>query len=448
MNPEAESRKAAILGSVKKFFTTHIGYKFFSLAVALVLWVIVVNRQNPIGTVTVTGIPITIQNENYFTEHGKYVEFDENITVAVTVSGQRSVVENLSADDFTATIDYLNVVPEEGKAEILCTCSNRSVTIKQQNITYAPIFVEDLISREYSLQLVMEGAPAEGYMVPEEDPMVVMVPSTVTLKGPQSRIDQIAAAKVSVNLEQATSDVTGKGKNIVFLDAEGNEINLDGAEGITFSAKLMSQLTVPVYKYKTVSVGTPDITENAAGDYYVSAVSISDSEMRIYGPAEVVDAISEVKLSLITVTGEKEVFTKEYDLTAVVASLSSMHNAVIGLADDGVQKITVTVEQRPYTVKSYSIPLDNITVTGLAETYSCTLADGSLQVTVKGKPDAYPAGGSVPVKVSMDLSQVSSTGEYVVNVVYKLADGLTTVSAPDSVTVTITETEAEETTDG
>lgn len=448
MSPEYKETAAKVWAYVRKFFTTNIGLKIFSLVLAFVLWVMVVNRQNPIGTVTVTGIPVTILNQDYFAEHGKYVEIEDNITISVSVSGQRSVVENLSADDFTATIDYLNVVPEEGKAEILCTCSNRSVTIKQQNINFAPILVEDLVSREYTLQLVREGTPAEGYMVPEDDTTVVMVPSSVTLKGPRSTIDKIASARVSVNLEKATTDVTGKGKSIVFLDADGNEIDLNGLSGVTYSAKLMSQLTVPVYKYKTVTVGTPDVTENAAGDYYVSAVSISDKEMKIYGPEAVVDAISEVKLSPITVTGEKDVFTREYDLEVLAESLSSMHNAVIGLADDSIRTITVTVEQQPYTVKNYSIALDNMTVTGLPDEYECALTNGPLQVSVKGKPDAYPAGGSVPVKASIDLSGVSGTGDYVVTVAYKLNDGLSAVSAPDTVTVTITETVLEEQTDG
>ena len=133
MSPEYKETAAKVWAYVRKFFTTNIGLKIFSLVLAFVLWVMVVNRQNPIGSVTVTGIPVTILNQDYFTEHGKYVEIEDNITIAVTVSGQRSVVENLSADDFTATIDFLNVVPEEGKAEIVCTCSNRSATIKQQN---------------------------------------------------------------------------------------------------------------------------------------------------------------------------------------------------------------------------------------------------------------------------------------------------------------------------
>ena len=125
-----------------------------------------------------------------------------------------------------------------------------------------------------------------------------------------------------------------------------------------------------------------------------------------------------------------------------------MHNAVIGLADDSIRTITVTVEQQPYTVKNYSIALDNMTVTGLPDEYECALTNGPLQVSVKGKPDAYPAGGSVPVKASIDLSGVSGTGDYVVTVAYKLNDGLSAVSAPDTVTVTITETVLEEQTDG
>ena len=87
----------------------------------LLLWLVVVNQLDPVTNQTIYNVPITIENEDYFTERNQYVTVDSELSVNVTVNGRRSVVEKLTADDFTATVDYMEVEPSAGRGQVpLC----------------------------------------------------------------------------------------------------------------------------------------------------------------------------------------------------------------------------------------------------------------------------------------------------------------------------------------
>ena len=105
-----------MLDFVKKFFSKNLLLKIFSVVFSFCLWVMVVNQQDPVTTETIHNIPIAIQNENYFEEQHQHVTLESEMRLSVTVSGRRSIVENLTADNFNAYIDYLAMQPEEGRA--------------------------------------------------------------------------------------------------------------------------------------------------------------------------------------------------------------------------------------------------------------------------------------------------------------------------------------------
>ena len=105
------------------------------------------NQQDPVIDETIDNIPVTIVNESYFEDRNQHVTVESDMRVNVTVTGRRSVVENLDVEDFTATVDYLSVVPEEGKGEIQCSVNDRSVTIKRQSVSFIKLTVEDIIMK-------------------------------------------------------------------------------------------------------------------------------------------------------------------------------------------------------------------------------------------------------------------------------------------------------------
>lgn len=92
---------------MKKYkFTQNIGLKIMALLFAAVLWVIVVNADDPVVSAVYRDVPVTITNEDVVTNKGKvYQIVDDTHTVNVTVYATRSVISKISKDNISATAD-------------------------------------------------------------------------------------------------------------------------------------------------------------------------------------------------------------------------------------------------------------------------------------------------------------------------------------------------------
>ena len=96
---------------MKKNLTNNLFLKILSVVFAFILWLVVVNINDPDVPRTISGIPITIINEEKITGQGQiyYIESPSSQNGSVTVKGARSIVDNLKPTDIKATVDFGNV---------------------------------------------------------------------------------------------------------------------------------------------------------------------------------------------------------------------------------------------------------------------------------------------------------------------------------------------------
>ena len=92
-----------MLTKLKMSLTNNIGLKFLAVLIALVLWLAIVNVNDPEKTITVSNIPISVTNESAITSRDMVYNVKSEQYLNITVSGKRSIVSNLSAEDFRAT---------------------------------------------------------------------------------------------------------------------------------------------------------------------------------------------------------------------------------------------------------------------------------------------------------------------------------------------------------
>lgn len=426
-----------MLDFVKKFFSKNLLLKIFSVVFSFCLWVMVVNQQDPVTTETIHNIPIAIRNENYFEEQNQHVTLESEMRLSVTVSGRRSIVENLTADNFNVYIDYLAVQPEEGRAEVSCTVDDRNVTVKHQSVSYVRLNVEDIVSKEYTIQLRTEGTPAEGYVVVAQDAYAVMEPSVVILSGPQSQIDRIASAEAVLDVQDASDTVSGKGKAITFLDADGNPVLLDELKDISYSAKVMMQLSVPVYFVQEVPIRTVEITEDPNNEYYVDSSSLSQESVQLYGPKNVLAGITEIELAAVSAADKTATFQQSYDLAAVCTKLSQEYGVHIGLVGGSASQTTLTVNMKKKEIRSFSITGQNFTWQNSVKGKTYTLADSSAIVQIQGKPSALDSLTSANIRCMADVGALTENGTYEVSIVYAAPEGLKVYGAPQTLSIVV-----------
>lgn len=64
------------------------GLKVLSLAIALILWYVIGNINDPVKTVAFSGIPVQVINSDVLQNENKVYEITEGETVAISVRGK------------------------------------------------------------------------------------------------------------------------------------------------------------------------------------------------------------------------------------------------------------------------------------------------------------------------------------------------------------------------
>ena len=97
-----------------KRLTNNFSLKIISVVFACVLWLVVVNIDNPSATRTFKAMA-EITNENIITDNKNVFEvLDDSQMITFTVTGPRSIVERLTSADFKAVADMSKIKLEFG----------------------------------------------------------------------------------------------------------------------------------------------------------------------------------------------------------------------------------------------------------------------------------------------------------------------------------------------
>ena len=102
-----------MLKTLGRMLMNNIGLKILALFLAVGLWMAVVNIDNPVVRKTMT-VSVTMKNQDYITSMGKYLDtLGDSNTVTFSYTTTRSVWQNISASDFSATADLQKIEAKE-----------------------------------------------------------------------------------------------------------------------------------------------------------------------------------------------------------------------------------------------------------------------------------------------------------------------------------------------
>ena len=91
---------------MKRRLMNNVGLKVLAFLSAFVLWLMVVNIDDPVKTETYHNIPVTVVNEEVLAETNQtYQIVDDTQMVSVTVSAHRSVLNKIKNEDIAAVAD-------------------------------------------------------------------------------------------------------------------------------------------------------------------------------------------------------------------------------------------------------------------------------------------------------------------------------------------------------
>lgn len=413
---------------MKKSLTNNIGLKLLALIFAFMLWLLVVNIDDPVGSKTFENIPVTIEHSEVVTQDQRsYQVLDGTDTVSVSVSATRSVLEKISAENIVATADmrelYLeSQIPIEitipGYEFESATASPRNVQVK----------IEQNKSDTFPITVTTTGTVRDGYVLGT----VQADPERVTVNGPESVIDQISKVVAEVNVSGLSSD-SSIDATLTYYDADNNEISAEqlannlGTTGVKVNVTLYHTARIPV------TVDTSGVT--AADGYTISEVSWTPEEIQLAGEEDVLEALKEIRIpaDAIDITSISQRTEKTVDITPYLPEETR-------LVDENGNNILVTARVAKEGTKSFDIPVGSITVNNLDDdlTISGYGSGDDLEVHIGGPQAQLDSLELGDLTVSIDLKSCTKAGEYEVPVTITLPSDASDCSVETSVTVKVT----------
>ena len=406
---------------MKKKLTNNLPLKLLSLLFGILVWLIVVNVDNPIMTKSFIVNDVELLNEAYIDADGKMCMRDEaQEPIRVTVKAQRSQLDRLTNSDIRAVADLQQAVSlDTDPVMVPITASIEKISVSPENIQVSPqnlsLHIEDKATQEFVVTVTTkEGSkPDRAYEVGELESN----PEKIKITGPVSLINKIDKVTASVDVEGATSDVT-----------QETEVTVIDKNGEVFSAQDMSYLNVSkVYltarlwrvrtdvKISAESSGTP------AEGYQVESVTTTPNVLTVAGSDTALEALTEQKNTIqipadaIDVSG----MSKDYETKV---KISDYLPEGLKLTSDSSEDVFIHVNILPDDSKVCEVPTKNITVKGLADGMQAAFDAAQIEVRVKKTEEDMDDLKVSDIKASISLKD-KEEGSYEVPVDIQIPDG-------------------------
>lgn len=381
---------------MKEKLTRNLGLKVLSIILAAILWLVITNVDDPIVTKPFRNVPVKIINEDAIKSLGQMYEVTEGATIDFTFAARRSIADTLTVSDFQVTADFSKLSDVNAvNINIRCPRYGDEVKITDGQYQVMKVNLEELVSKNFKVNVVQKGEPADGYYVYEKKTSTI-----IQVSGPKSKIEHIAQIVCEVDV----SDVAGSFKTSeepMALDEEGNEIE---SSNLDFSDRSVS-VTIGMYKTKTIDLSVAATGEPAEG-YVMTTVEYEPKTIEVAG-----EDLRDIQSLAITedVSGAYQNIDKEINIQ------EQLPEGIILVGDN--QTVTINIGIVRAETKEFLINTADLKVLNKPVNLELMfMSIGPISVLVKGPADQIANLTQNDLKLSIDLINYSS-GTYDIPIV-------------------------------
>jgi len=250
----------------------NISTYFLALVLAIGVWAAAVNAADPNEELTYPApIPIEIVGQ----DTGLLITNAYSKQIELTLRAPRSIWTQLTSDQDSihAILDLSDLEAGEYSLE-----PQLQVNIQPSRIiSYSPssitIVLDDLISRSFPIQFTLTGEPSIGYQAGTPR----LAANEVTISGPKSLVDRVAAVQTSFVLSEARENID-ESLSLEVVD-EFNQV----VRGVNLSTEKI-QMHIPVSQqggYRDMAVKVV-VTGQVANLYRLTNISVFPPVVTVY----------------------------------------------------------------------------------------------------------------------------------------------------------------------
>ncbi len=378
-----------------------------SLIAAILLWIYVIQVENPVFQLPMSDIPVKFENRAVLEEAGLMMTYSSADKVSMTISGRRKTVSAVDRREVTASVDLKNITePGEYNMSVRVAFPENNISIADRR-PKVKIKVEKIVSKKLSVKVSVEGEAAKGYYAAyTENPPVIEV------SAPESMIDSISVARAVVNASGERTDFEHT-VPLKLYDTEGNSLE---------SPYIRMKQTYMDIKCKVYPTKKVPVTWTETGySLNMSQIKPSVSSIEIAGSKETLDKISEINL------GELYLLSLSPATPSKTFKLSDIPELSGVIVTKNIKEVTLTATfssprpepeepEDPEPVKT-SATLGTISLSSPKEGMTVQLMTDSVKIDFM----ALPGTANHHVEASADISSLPE-GEHDVPLIITASD--------------------------
>jgi YbbR domain-containing protein len=283
---------------MERFQGENMTGKVLALLLAIILWVYVMNEQNPPVEQT-ANIKLEVRNVST----GLAVTESPD-TIKIRFRGPRGILAGLRVQDISVYVDATGQV-EGDHALTVKTALPNALEIIEVSPGTANIKLERQISRQFNVVPKFSGVPTPGTVINT----TVISPSAVTVTGPRSKVDAVEAILVPIDVNGLNRNISQEGtprayaKNGAVLE----QLSINPGK-VQIEITILQGILAKVVDIKPVVFG-----ELAPGAT-ITRITTEPEKIEIRGQADAIKLIDWVYTMPVDVTGQSKDVVKDVQL--------------------------------------------------------------------------------------------------------------------------------------
>ncbi len=389
----------------------NFGMKLLSVILAFIIWIVILNIDDPAITKTFT-MPVDIINESAISTLDKVYKVTEGDVITFTVRGNRSRMNVLRATDFKATADLsklslTNAVP----IEIEALKYANELVITKGKVNTMKLTLEDRVSAQFPIKVKTTGNVTEGYALGD----ISAKPNLITVSAGASVIDIISEVRVEVDIDNADQ--------IININAEPKVYDKNGyvieANNLIFSQSSI-KVSVDLLKTKTVDLILTTTGEPADG-YKMTGL--------LYEPKQITIAGIDGNLKDISsITIKNDISNASANIEEEL-NISEFLPENIKIADEDLH-VTLKVLIEKLTTKELSFNIDEIAVKNIPTDMRVNFIESGIRaIKLIGLKSDLNSIEDKNLNPYVDLEGISE-GKHYVDVFFDISENVKVVISP------------------
>ncbi len=346
--------------TVKRSKTVDFIAKIVCFVVAFIIWFFAAENDTALFEERFSSIPVEIVNESGFS-----VLSGDDVTVDVTLSGKRNVINRIKSSDIRAYID-MSSITEAGKHKFdikydlpngvnLEKSTSNSITVYADNTSSVTVPVKTEV-----MNVMLDSGFELG------TPDITTDIKNIIVTGPEAVISTIKYARLSADMaHRPLTGTVSYGGDVVLVDGDGKEID---SNYVKMNVSYVTA-TIPIYKYREVPVEI--VYKYGYFNEKNVSLDIEPKTVKIKGEASIVDSvvlkyeIDEKK------TNENSEQTFKLSLPSGVKAVNAVDSVKVSVELVGISTRTITVYNKSVINPnglSYAPITENINITVRGDT--------------------------------------------------------------------------------